>query len=92
MEEAQARRLGIKFIDEKGERKYAHTLNNTAIATSRALVAILENNQQKDGTIKIPSVLVKYMNGKKVIGKPVTKAITKKKEKKLNKKAKKKKK
>lgn len=69
MEEAQARRLGIKFIDEKGEKRYAHTLNNTAIATSRAMVAILENYQQKDGTVKIPEVLQPYMQGKKVIGK-----------------------
>jgi seryl-tRNA synthetase len=86
MEEAQARRLGIKFMDEKGEKRYAHTLNNTAIATSRAIVAIMENNQQKDGTIKIPAVLVKYMGGKKVIGKPAKPA----KKGKLNKKAKKK--
>ncbi|MBU0907703.1 MAG: serine--tRNA ligase [Nanoarchaeota archaeon] len=69
MEEAQARRLNIKFIDEKNERKFAHTLNNTVIATSRALVAILENNQQKDGSIKIPEVLQKYISGKKVIEK-----------------------
>lgn len=69
MEEAQARRLGIKFTDEKGIKRYAHTLNNTAIATSRALVAIVENFQQKDGTIKVPDVLVPYMYGKKVIGK-----------------------
>jgi seryl-tRNA synthetase len=41
------------------------------MATSRIMVAILENNQQKDGTIKIPSVLVPYMNGKKVIGSPL---------------------
>jgi len=68
MEEAQARRLGIKYIDEKGEKRYAHTLNNTAIATSRAMVAILENFQQKDGSVKIPDVLVPYMSGKKVIG------------------------
>jgi len=67
MEGAQARRLNIKFIDEKGEKKYAHTLNNTAIATSRAMVVILENCQQKDGSIKIPDVLVPYMSGKKVI-------------------------
>lgn len=83
MEEAQARRLGIKFMNEKGEKVHAHTLNNTAIATSRALVAIMENNQQKDGTIKIPAVLVKYMNGKKVIGKTIKPV-------KLNKKVKKK--
>lgn len=66
MEEAQARRLNIKFIDEKGEKRYAHTLNNTAIATSRAMVAILENNQQKDGSIKIPKVLWKYTGFKEI--------------------------
>jgi len=64
MEEAQARRLSIKFVDKNNERKFAHTLNNTAIATSRALRAILENNQQKDGSVKVPKVLVPYMNGK----------------------------
>lgn len=69
MEEAQARRLNIKFSDKDGERKFVHTLNNTAIATSRALVAIMENYQQKDGSIKIPDALVPYMNGKKVIKK-----------------------
>lgn len=69
MEEAQARRLNIKFIDNKNNKRHVHTLNNTAIATSRALVAILENFQQKDGSIKIPDVLVSYMNGKKVIRK-----------------------
>ncbi len=73
MEEAQARRLNIKFFDEKGERRFAHTLNNTAIATSRALVAIIENFQQKDGSIKIPDVLVPYMHGKKFIGLPIKK-------------------
>ncbi|MEK6819386.1 MAG: aminoacyl--tRNA ligase-related protein [Nanoarchaeota archaeon] len=67
MEEAQARRLNIRFLDEKNERKFVHTLNNTAIATSRALVAIMENNQNKDGSINIPKVLQKYMGGKKKI-------------------------
>ena len=65
MEEAQARRLNIK-IEDKGKRYFAHTLNNTVIATSRALVAIMENNQQKDGSIIVPKVLWKYM-GKKII-------------------------
>ncbi len=69
MTDAQARRLGIKFVDKDNEKKFVHTLNNTAIATSRALVAIMENYQQKDGTIKIPNVLQPYMNGKKAIGK-----------------------
>lgn len=69
MEEAQARRLNIKYFDKDGNRRFVHTLNNTAIATSRALVAILENYQQKDGSVKIPDVLVPYMNGKKLISK-----------------------
>jgi seryl-tRNA synthetase len=63
----QARRLNIKFINKKGEKHYVHTLNNTAIATSRAMVAILENFQQKDGSVKVPLVLQKYMNGLKII-------------------------
>ena len=65
MEEAQARRLGIK-INNGQKNYYAHTLNNTVIATSRALVAILENNQQKDGSIKIPKALHKYTGFKEI--------------------------
>ena len=65
----QARRLNIKFTDKNGEKRFLHTLNNTAIATSRTLVAILENYQQKDGSIKIPAVLQKYC-GFKTIEKP----------------------
>jgi seryl-tRNA synthetase len=68
MEEAQARRLNIKINNGK-ERYFAHTLNNTVIATSRALVAIMENHQQKDGSIKIPKALQKYMGGKTIIKK-----------------------
>ncbi|MEK6895364.1 MAG: serine--tRNA ligase [Nanoarchaeota archaeon] len=64
--DAQARKLGIS-TRIKGEKVVPHTLNNTAIATSRALVAILENNQQKDGSVKIPKVLQKYMGGKKML-------------------------
>ena len=66
MEAAQARRLGIRVSDGK-KNYFAHTLNNTVIATSRVLVAILENNQQKDGSVKVPKVLWKYC-GFKVIG------------------------
>ena len=65
MESAQARRLGIK-IEDKGKRYFAHTLNNTVIATSRVLVAIMENNQQKDGSIKIPKALWKYTGFKEI--------------------------
>jgi seryl-tRNA synthetase len=66
--ECQARRLNIKYSDKQGNKNVAHTLNNTAIATSRALVAILENNQDKDGNVTIPKVLIPFMNGKEKIG------------------------
>ena len=66
MEAAQARRLNIKITDGK-EKYFAHTLNNTVIATSRAMVAILENFQNKDGSVNIPKVLQPYMGGKKKI-------------------------
>lgn len=56
----QARRLNVKYKDENGKNTYVHMLNGTAIAMSRALVAILENYQQKDGSVKIPEALVPY--------------------------------
>ncbi|MDO8623292.1 MAG: serine--tRNA ligase [archaeon] len=65
MEEAQARRLNIK-IDDKGKRYFAHTLNNTVLASPRALIALMENNQQKDGSIKIPEALWKYTGFKEI--------------------------
>jgi len=64
----QARKLNIKLTNKKGEKQVVHTLNNTALATSRAMVTILENYQQKDGTVKVPTVLQKYMYGIKKIG------------------------
>ncbi len=60
----QAQSLGIKVRRKDGSKELVHTLNNTCVATSRALVAIVENFQQKDGSVKIPKVLVPYMNGK----------------------------
>lgn len=67
--EYQARKLDIKYVSKDGKRRgIVHTLNDTALASSRIMVAILENNQQKDGSIKIPKVLQQYMGGKKVIG------------------------
>ena len=68
MEEGQARRLGIK-IEGGGKRYFAHTLNNTVVASPRVLIALMENNQLKDGSIKIPKVLQSYMGGKKFIRK-----------------------
>jgi seryl-tRNA synthetase len=64
----QTRRLGIKYRDAEGKAKFAHSLNNTAIATPRILTQIVENYQQADGSIKVPEVLVKYL-GKSVISK-----------------------
>ncbi|PIO00548.1 serine--tRNA ligase [archaeon CG10_big_fil_rev_8_21_14_0_10_43_11] len=65
----QARRLNTKYREGVGKppKEYVHTLNNTAIATSRTMIAVIETYQQKDGSIKIPDVLVTYMNGKKII-------------------------
>lgn len=62
----QARRANIKYRDNDGNKKYVYTLNNTAIATPRILGAIIENNQQKDGSIKIPIVLQKYTGFKEI--------------------------
>ena len=62
--DAQARRLGIRAKGEKGT-YYLHTLNNTVVATPRGLIALIENNYQEDGSIKIPKVLQPYMGGKK---------------------------
>ncbi|MDQ3014625.1 MAG: serine--tRNA ligase [bacterium] len=65
----QTRRLNIRYRDEDGKMKYAHSLNSTAIPTPRILVSLVENFQQEDGTIKIPEVLRKYMGGREFIGK-----------------------
>ena len=62
----QTRRLGIKYKTKNGETKYTHSLNNTGIATPRILIPLLENNQQKDGSIKIPKVLHKYLGFKEI--------------------------
>ena len=64
--DAQARRLSIRVKGEK-ENYYLHTLNNTVLASPRGLIALIENNYQSDGSIKIPKVLQPYMGGKKVI-------------------------
>ncbi len=56
----QARRLNIKFKDEDGKNKYVHMLNGTAIAISRAIISILENFQQADGSVRLPKALVPY--------------------------------
>jgi len=63
----QTRRFNIRYRDEEGKLRYAHSLNCTAIPTPRILVSLVENFQQADGTIKVPEPLQKYL-GKAVIG------------------------
>lgn len=67
--DAQARRLKIRVVGENGEKYLAHTLNNTVVAPPRMLIAFLENNLQKDGSIRIPTALQPYMGGKQNITK-----------------------
>jgi seryl-tRNA synthetase len=57
----QARRLNIRYKDSAGQIQHVHLLNGTAIAISRAIVAILENFQREDGSVGLPKALVPYM-------------------------------
>ena len=66
--DAQSRRLGIRVKGENGN-YFPHTLNNTVLASTRALIALLENNYNEDGSITIPEVLRPYMGGKEKIEK-----------------------
>lgn len=62
----QSRRLNIKYKDDDGKNKYVHTLNGTAIAVGRAMLAIFENYQNEDGSITIPEVLVPFCGFNKI--------------------------
>lgn len=66
----QARRLNIRFREKLGQAPagFVHTLNNTALATSRTMIAILEQFQQRDGSVVIPKVLRPFMGGIEKIG------------------------
>lgn len=67
----QARRMNARFkgTDPKAKTQFVHTLNGSGVAVGRALVAVLENYQQEDGSIRIPNVLIPYMGGQTVIRK-----------------------
>ena len=65
--DAQARRLGIRVSNDKKEKYFAHTLNNTVVAPPRMLIAFLENNLNADGSVNIPEVLVPYMKKDKLV-------------------------
>jgi seryl-tRNA synthetase len=64
----QARRMATKYKNDKNNSQYVGTLNGSGLAIGRTLIAIMENYQQKDGSILIPDILKSYMNGKEQIG------------------------
>ena len=63
----QARRANIRFRPEEGRPQFVHTLNASGLALPRVMIAIMENNQQADGSIVVPKVLRPYMGGLEVI-------------------------
>ncbi len=63
----QARRAGIRYRDAEGTVRFAHTLNNTAVATPRLLAAFVENHQRPDGTVALPEALRPYLSGREVL-------------------------
>jgi seryl-tRNA synthetase len=67
----QARRLKIRYRDAGGKVRVCHTLNNTVAASTRLLVALLENHQQADGTVRVPAALQPYVGGRAVLGRGV---------------------
>ena len=66
----QARRADIRYRGADGVVRYAHTLNNTALASTRTIIMLVENHQQRDGTVRIPEALRPWMGGREVLGKP----------------------
>jgi len=63
----QARRLGLRYRGEDGKVRHCHTLNNTVAASTRMLIALLENHQQEDGSVRVPEPLRGYLGGREVI-------------------------
>ena len=66
----QARRADLRYRGEDGVVRYVHTLNNTALASTRTIIAIVENHQQADGTIRVPEALRPYLGGRETLGTP----------------------
>ena len=66
----QARRADLRYRDTDGTVRFAHTLNNTALASTRTIIALLENHQQADGTVRVPEALRPWLGNRAVIGKP----------------------
>jgi len=67
----QARRLNLRYRDAEGKVHFCHTLNNTVAASTRILIALLENHQQADGTVAVPAPLQPYLGGREALGKPL---------------------
>jgi len=63
----QARRAGLKYKDKDGRIQFAHTLNNTAVATPRLIAALIENFQTADHYVRIPEVLRPYLGGRELL-------------------------
>ena len=63
----QARRMKAKYKNEKNQTEFVGTLNGSGLAVGRTLIAILENYQQKDGSVVVPEPLIPYMNGTNII-------------------------
>ena len=66
--EFQARRLGIRYKDENGKTRHCHTLNNTVAASTRMLIALLENWQNEDGSVTVPEALRSYLGERETLG------------------------
>ena len=64
----QARRLNLRYRGEDGKVRFCHTLNNTVAASTRMLIALLENHQTESGAIRVPEPLRSYLGGRELLG------------------------
>jgi seryl-tRNA synthetase len=67
----QARRLDLRYRDEEGKVRFCHTLNNTVAASTRMLLAMIENHQTADGRVRVPEPLRPYLGGREHLGRPL---------------------
>ncbi|MDP6762975.1 MAG: serine--tRNA ligase [Planctomycetota bacterium] len=67
----QARRLNLRYRDGEGKVRFCHTLNNTVAASTRMLIALVENHQREDGTVGVPEALRPYLGGREELGEPL---------------------
>src|SRR5262249_43382936 len=71
----QARRANIRYRDADGTVRFVHTLNNTALASTRTIIALVENHQQADGTVRVPEALRPFIGGRETLGRPIRKPV-----------------